>query len=73
MIITEYYVTRTDGVNLYRTYSDNGFMIKKVGTDEVYEEAIDVENSGFEYEETDILSEEFTDSEFREMVEGALR
>lgn len=72
MIITEYYVTRTDGVNLYRTYSDNGFMIKKAGTDEVYEEAIDVENSGFEYEETDIPSEEFTNSEFREMIEGAL-
>lgn len=73
MIVTEFYKTRTDGVNLYRTYSDSGVMIKKVGTDETYGEAIDVENSGFQYEETDILSEEFTDSEFREMVEGALR
>ena len=72
MIVTEFYKTRTDGVNLYRTYSDNGFMIKKVGTDETYGEAIDVENSGFQYEETDIQSEEFTDSEFREMIEGAL-
>ena len=54
MIVTEFYRTRKDGVNLYRTYSDANLMIQKVGTDEVYAEAIDVENSGFEYVETDI-------------------
>lgn len=33
MIIKEFYKTRKDGVNLYRTYSDNGFKIQKVGTE----------------------------------------
>lgn len=51
-IIKEFYRTRTDGVNLYRTYSDENFKIKKVGTDEVYDEAVDVENAPYEYEET---------------------
>ena len=54
MVITEYYKIRADGVNLYRTYSDKGVQIRKVGTDEIYDEAVDVENSGFEYVETDI-------------------
>ena len=35
-----------------RTYSDCGFIIKKVGTDERYSEAIDVLDSEYEYEET---------------------
>ena len=52
MIVIEYYKTRQDGVNLYRTYSDEQFMIRKIGTDEIYEEAIDVENAPYEYEET---------------------
>ena len=54
MIVNEFYMTRSDGVNLYRTYSDQNMMIQKDGTDEVYSEAIDVENSGFTYTETDI-------------------
>lgn len=54
MIVKEFYITRQDGVNLYRTYSDKGVQIRKVGTDEIYDEAVDVENSGFEYVETDI-------------------
>ncbi len=53
MIVTEFYSTRKDGVNLYKTYSDNNLMIQKVGTNEIYSEAVDVENSGFEYVETD--------------------
>ena len=52
-IIKEYYSTREDGVDLYRTYSDKGCKIKKVGTEEVYDEAIDIEESNYEYEETD--------------------
>ena len=51
-IVKELYKTKKDGVKLYRTYSDEGYMIKKVGTDELYEEAIDVESSTYEYEET---------------------
>ena len=53
MIVREFYTTREDGVNLYRTYSDTNLMIRKIGTDEVYSEAIDVENSSYYYEETD--------------------
>lgn len=51
-IVKEFYKTRTDGVNLYRTYSDENFKIKKVGTDEIYDEAVDIENAPYEYEET---------------------
>lgn len=59
MIITEFYKSRKDGVNLFRTYSDIGAQIQKVGTDEIYDEAIDVENSGFEYVEiNDTATEE---------------
>ena len=53
MIIKEYFTTRKDGVKLYKTYSDEGFYIQKVGTEEVYDEAIDVENAHYTYEETD--------------------
>ena len=53
MIIRELYKTRNDGVNLYKTYSDKNYMIRKMGTDEVYDIAIDVENAPYEYEETD--------------------
>lgn len=52
MIIKEFYKTRNDGVKLYRTYSDASVKIQKVGTDEVYDEAIDVEGAPFGYVET---------------------
>lgn len=39
MIITEFYRTRNDGVDLVRTYSDKGYMIERDGI--LYEEAID--------------------------------
>lgn len=52
MIVREFYKTRKDGVNLYKTYSDERYLIRKIGTEEVYSEAIDVENVSFEYEET---------------------
>lgn len=54
MIIKEFYMTRKDGVNLYRTYSDANVFINKVGTEEIYAEAIDVEDAPFTYEETNI-------------------
>ncbi len=53
MIKKEYFTTRKDGVKLYKTYSDSGFYIRKVGTEEVYDEAIDVQSATFEYEETE--------------------
>lgn len=52
MVIKEFFRTRKDGVNLYRTYSDAGFYIKQVETGIEYEEAIDVENAPYTYEET---------------------
>lgn len=51
-IVKEFYKTRKDGVNLYRTYSNEGYIIHKLNTEEIYNEAIDVENAPFEYEET---------------------
>ena len=53
MIIKEFYETRKDGVRLYRTYSDQSVYIRKIGTEEEYTEAIDVESAPFEYVETD--------------------
>lgn len=57
MIVREFHITRKDGVNLYRTYSDTDHYIHKVGTDEVYEDAIDVESASYVYEETDDIIE----------------
>ena len=53
MIIREFYMTRKDGVNLYKTYSDKGVYIIKQGTGEKYDIAIDVENANYTYEETE--------------------
>lgn len=53
MIVREFYRTRKDGVNLYRTYSDEGFYILQNETDIEYDEAIDVENAPYTYSETD--------------------
>lgn len=39
--------------HLIRTYSDAGFKIRKNGTDEIYDEAIDPADSGRTYSETD--------------------
>ena len=53
MIKTEFYKTSKDGVNLYRTYSDEDFYILQDQTGREYTEAIDIENSGYTYTETD--------------------
>lgn len=64
MIKTE---TRADG--LIRTYSDAGKMIQKVGTDEIYDTAIDLPNAGYTYAETDTDSE-ITAEEALEIITG---
>ena len=64
MIKTE---TRTDG--LVYTYSDLGKKIQKIGTDEIYDTAIDMPNAGYTYAETDADSE-ITDSEALEIITG---
>ena len=52
MIRKVFYETREDGVNLYHTYSDEGFKIKQHPTGIIYDEAIDVENAPYTYTET---------------------
>lgn len=61
-IIKEFYKKREDGVNLYRTYSDIFYKIKKIGTEEIYDEAVDIEDSDFQYEETEELLEEMSET-----------
>lgn len=52
MVIREYYMTRSDGVKLYRTYSNNKKMIMQLQTGVEYDEAIDVENAPYTYVES---------------------
>ena len=58
MVVREFYRTREDGVNLFRTYSDEGMYILQNETQIQYSEAIDVENAPYTYSETDIPIEE---------------
>lgn len=57
MIKREFYETRKDGVNLYKTYSDINKIIRQIETGNEYDEAIDVAdengNIKYTYEETD--------------------
>ena len=48
----EFYKTRNDGVNLFRTYSDEGLYILQNETGIKYAEAIDIENAPYTYTET---------------------
>lgn len=58
MIIEIPYKTKTDGaVKLVKRFSDKGFKIRKIGTDEHFDEAIDVADAPFVYEETNITTE----------------
>lgn len=58
MVKREFYQIRNDGVNLYRTYSDEKLKIRQLETGYIYDEAIDVEDSNYTYEETDMKIEE---------------
>lgn len=51
MLKTEFFMTRQDGVVLNRTYSDLNHYIERDGV--LYTEAIDPEDSGRIYNETD--------------------
>ena len=53
MIITEYYTTREDGVVLVRSYSTLGVLIRQDGTGAEYAEAIDPQEAGRTYTETE--------------------
>ena len=52
MIVREFYAENADGVRLVRTYSDLRKMIVRDGV--VYSEAIDPEDSGRVYTESDV-------------------
>lgn len=55
-VITEDYKVRHDGVKLVRTYSDAGKkLVRNDGV--VYDEAVDVQNSGYVYTESDEYTE----------------
>lgn len=69
MVVRKYYSTRTDGVVLYRTYSDNGYKILQNETNRIYDEAIDVESGTYTYSETSELVE--TDATEEEMYAEA--
>ena len=66
MIIKEIF---EDNTTLVKTYSDKGVMIRKIGTDELYSEAIDPQKFNREYEETDIPIEQEIDAEIDEVLE----
>lgn len=66
MIKTE---TRMDG--LIRTYSDSGKKIQKIGTDEIYDEAIDLATSGYTYVETDESNEISAEEAIGIITEGS--
>ena len=53
MIVREFCEVRSDGVRLYKTYSDSGLMIRQNESGNIYSEAVDVENAPFTYSETD--------------------
>lgn len=63
MIVREFYEVRSDGVRLFKTYSDSGLMIKQNESGNIYSEAVDVENAPFTYSETDELIETDKDIE----------
>lgn len=54
-----------------KTYSDSGYLIRKIGTDEIYDEAIDLINSDDEYEETTMLinEEDTTEEDYLKALE----
>ena len=58
MIKREFYKTRKDGVNLYKTYSDEGYRIIQIETGNIFDEAIDIEDAPYTYEETNEKIEE---------------
>lgn len=61
MIVQEN-ITLEDGKVFVKTYSDQNFLIHKIGTEEYYGEALDIVDSGYVYEETDIKDEESSEN-----------
>ena len=51
-IVREFFSTRTDGVNLYRTYSDAGMMLLQNETGIEYSDVVDIESAPYTYSES---------------------
>ncbi len=74
MLVREYYQTRSDGVQLFRTYSDTGCFIQQTQTGVEYAEAIDVDGAPFIYTETGNLIADTADPDtVRQLEEIAAR
>ena len=68
MLITELFMTRSDGVRLVRTYSDQGMRIER---DRVrYDEAVDPEELGRTYIETDEPIETYDEEDISEIIDS---
>lgn len=71
MIHTDFYRVREDGINLYKTYSDQGLRIENEQTGEIFDEVINIENRGYTYIETDQpIEDEITDTEALNIILG---
>lgn len=71
MIVHEHYDNLPDGAELIRTFSDEGKYIRKVGTSEIYEEAIDYAPAQYTYEETeDVIPPETEEPEDTDAIPG---
>lgn len=63
--------TETLSNGLIRTYSDESKMIKKVGTEEIYCEAVDLPTSDYTYIEIDEIME-CADSDALRIIVGGV-
>lgn len=72
MIQKELYMTRSDGVKLYRTYSDSGKGLLQIETGAIYSEAIDVENMAYTYQEVELAEDEIDETEDMRMALSVL-
>lgn len=72
MIQRELYMTRSDGVKLYRTYSDSGKGLLQIETGAIYSEAIDVENTAYTYQEVELAEDDIDETEDMRMALSVL-
>ena len=72
MVIREFYKTRADGVNLYRTYSDAGVMVRQAETGIEYDAAIDVEGAPYTYIEAAEAEDDIPDSDALAIITGGV-
>ena len=62
MLVREFYRVRNDGKSLFKTYSDQGFYIKKQGEEFLYSSAVDLEGNEYIYIETEEKIEEMEEN-----------